>query len=190
MASGNGAGTAIALAEVNPSRAVMSYLSSLARHLVLGAVLCLALPVGLRAQDSTVATAAPDGRASVPSWSKRAVTPSFSVAPRGMLMRRGPRGMRMNTNSSMLWLSANVHDLLPDRVAPAWPAAVRLSVGRREFASSNAAEYVLGLDVDASRLPGNHPAWVRTKALLHAVRLPGPALVVGPYGTRRFGLYW
>jgi len=118
------------------------------------------------------------------------ITPSFSVAPRALLGARGPRGALVDYAHQTVWLSANVRDLLPTAAAKAWPSPVRLSVGRRAFGGTTPSEYVVGLDLDAARLPGNHPAWVRIKNVLHSVRLPGPALVMSGNGTKTFGLYW
>jgi len=118
------------------------------------------------------------------------ITPSFSVAPRAFLNRRGPRGALVDYANQTVWLSANVHDLLPTRAANAWPLPIRLSVGRRAFGGATPSEYVVGLDLDAERLPGNNPAWVRVKSILRSVRLPGPALVMSGNGTKAFGLYW
>lgn len=118
------------------------------------------------------------------------ITPSFSVAPRAFLTTRGPRGALVDYANQTVWLSANVHDLLPLAAAKAWPSPVRLSVGRRAFGGATPSEYVVGLDLDAERLPGNHPAWVHVKNFLHSVRLPGPAIVMSGNGTKLFGLYW
>ncbi len=118
------------------------------------------------------------------------ITPSFSVAPRALLSTRGPRGALVDYANQTVWLSANVRDLLPTAAAKVWPSPVRLSVGRRAFGGTTPSEYVVGLDLDAARLPGNHPAWVRIKNVLHSVRLPGPALVMSSNGTKTFGVYW
>ncbi len=118
------------------------------------------------------------------------ISPSFSVAPGAFMQKRGPRGALTDYSRQTIWLSANVHDLVPAQAAKAWPSPIRLSVGRRAFGGTAASEYVVGLDVDAARLPGNHPAWVQVKNFLHSVRLPGPALVLSGNGTKSFGLYW
>lgn len=118
------------------------------------------------------------------------LTPSFSTAPRAMFRRKGPRGARMQDSRASVWLSANVHDLLPAKAARAWPAPVRLSVGRRVTDGPVGAEYAVGLDLDAARLPGRHPAWMAVKRVLHTVRLPGPAFVLSPQGNRVRALYW
>lgn len=118
------------------------------------------------------------------------ITPSFSIAPRVMFRRRGARGAMFDYAKQTVWLSTNVHDLLPTGAKPFWPSAIRLSAGRRGMGSGLPAEYMIGLDLDAARLPGSHPVWVHAKTLLHMIRLPGPAIVVGPTGTRGLGLYW
>lgn len=118
------------------------------------------------------------------------ITPTFSVAPQAFLTKRGASGALVDYANQTVWLSANVHDLLPPAAAKAWPAAVRLSLGRRAFGGSTPSEYVVGLDLDAARLPGNNPTWMRVKNMLHSVRLPGPALVMSGNGRKAFGLYW
>lgn len=118
------------------------------------------------------------------------VTPSFSIAPKVIFRRRGARGAMFDYAKQTVWLSTNVHDLLPQRAKPLWPSALRVSVGRRGLGAGLPAEYAVGLDVDASRLPGSHPVWMQAKAVLHMLRLPGPALVVTPSGNRFVGLYW
>ena len=118
------------------------------------------------------------------------ITPSFSMTPRALQTARGPHSALVAYAHQTVWLSANMHDLLPSTAAKVWPSPVRLSVGRRAFGGTTPSEYVVGLDLDAARLPGNHPAWVRVKNFLHSARLPGPALVLSGNGTKSFGLYW
>lgn len=118
------------------------------------------------------------------------ITPSFSIAPKIIFRRRGARGAMFDYAKQTVWLSANVHDVLPRSAKPYWPSALRLSAGRRGLGAGLPAEYVLGLDLDAARLPGTHPAWMQVKNVLHTLRLPGPAIVMGPNGTRALGLYW
>jgi hypothetical protein len=119
-----------------------------------------------------------------------AITPSFSTAPRTMFRRRGPRGAMVDYARQTVWLSTNVHDVLPEQAKPFWPSPLRLSVGRRGLGAGLPAEYVVGLDLDAGRLPGTHPRWMQVKALLHTLRLPGPAIVIGPHGTRAVAMTW
>jgi hypothetical protein len=88
------------------------------------------------------------------------------------------------------WLSASVHDLLPEPAARWWPAALRLSAGYRAAIDESPAELVVGFDLDARRLPGDHPAWRRLKSVLGHTRLPGPAIIVGAGGSRVAALVW
>jgi uncharacterized protein YfiM (DUF2279 family) len=120
----------------------------------------------------------------------RHVTPTFSIAPAALSSKAGPTAALTDYKNQTFYLSANVHELLPSSVSRAWPAAMRLSMGRRAYGGGIASEYVLGLDLDAAQLPGSNPTWMRIKQVMHNVRLPGPALVMGPHGTRTVGLYW
>ena len=120
----------------------------------------------------------------------RHVTPTFSVAPSAFRTSSGPMGALTNYAHQTFWLSANMHDIAPKSVSRAWPSALRLSAGRRAYGGGTPSDYVLGLDLDAARLPGSHPVWMRVKQVMHNVRLPGPALVVNASGTRAVGLYW
>lgn len=118
------------------------------------------------------------------------ITPTFSVAPAAFTGNGGMRGALTNYAHQTLWLSANVKDMLPTSAAKVWPSALRVSAGRRAFGHNKSSEYVLGLDIDAERLPGSNPTWMRVKRAMHNVRLPGPAIVVGSNGARSMGLYW
>ena len=119
----------------------------------------------------------------------RHVTPSISVAP-GALSNSGARRAAFDYAHQTMWLSANVHEMLPSSVSKAWPAAVRLSAGRRAQSGGVANEFIVGLDLDAAALPGNNAHWVKVKRALHNVRLPGPAIVMSGNGTKAVGLYW
>ena len=70
------------------------------------------------------------------------------------------------------------------------PSPVAGCEGRGGLGTGFPARYVVGLNLDAARLPGSHPVWMQVKAVLHTLRLPGPAIVMGPAGTRAVGLYW
>ncbi|GAB1344379.1 hypothetical protein [Gemmatimonas sp.] len=148
-----------------------------------------ALGPGAGLHATTVESVLPENRSSGTSILGK-VTPSFSVAPRAAFRRRGPRGAMIDYAKQTVWLSTNVHDVLPLSAKPYWPSPVRLSVGRRGLGAGLPAEYVVGLDLDAAKLPGSHPLWMQVKGVLHTLRLPGPALVMGPSGTRALGLYW
>ena len=120
----------------------------------------------------------------------RNVTPTISLAPRAFRSMQAARGAATDYANQTVWLSTNVRGVLPASAARVWPAAARLSVGRRATGGTNPSEYVIGLDLDANALPGSHPAWMRVKRALHNVRLPGPAIVMTSTGTRTVGLYW
>ncbi|MBP6772074.1 MAG: hypothetical protein KA154_03685 [Gemmatimonadaceae bacterium] len=120
----------------------------------------------------------------------RHLTPTYSVAPQAFTGDNGVRGAMTNYTHQTLWLSANVHNMLPTTAAKVWPAAMRLSIGRRAAGNGSPTDYVVGLDLDAQQLPGSHPAWMKIKQVMHNVRLPGPALIVNSRGTRSVGLYW
>lgn len=120
----------------------------------------------------------------------RHVTPTFSVSPRAVRSLSGARGVMTDYGNQTAWLSANVHELLPASAARVWPAAMRLSMGRRTAGVATGSQYIVGIDLDARYLPGTNPTWMRVKSALHHVRLPGPAIVMGSNGTKAFGLYW
>jgi hypothetical protein len=120
----------------------------------------------------------------------RHITPTFSVSPRALRSLSSARGAMTDYANQTAWLSANVHELLPSKVAGIWPSAMRLSVGRRTAGGATGSQYIVGLDLDAERLPGTNPTWMRLKSALHHARLPGPAIVMGSGGTKAFGLYW
>ena len=89
------------------------------------------------------------------------------------------------------WISFNPDDVLaPDR-ARWWPGLLRLSVGRsitdwvnaETLRTQRAANLlVLSIDVDPTRLPGDHPVWKTIKHQLSYYRFPAPAIVIGPGG--------
>jgi hypothetical protein len=95
------------------------------------------------------------------------------------------------------WLSLDVDAALPPAARRYWPGIVRCSVGhsitdwilpREPGAPEGTPQQVvvakrrllLSLDLDAEKLPGNHPAWVFVKRQLGFIRLPAPALQVTP----------
>lgn len=87
------------------------------------------------------------------------------------------------------WVSAEVDPFLPPDARRYWPDAVRFSVGHsitdwidpQTGASFRAKRKILlSLDLDASKLPGNHPAWRKVKNTLSYIRLPAPALQLTP----------
>ncbi len=87
------------------------------------------------------------------------------------------------------WFSADVDALLPAGARAYWPDLVRLSAGRSitnwvdpttgQFQTARPV-FVLTLDVDPEKLPGNHPLWRTVKKGLSYYHFPAPALVLTP----------
>lgn len=87
------------------------------------------------------------------------------------------------------WMSAEVDPFLPPEARKYWPDAVRFSVGHSitdwidpvTGQSKRARRKVLlSLDLDASKLPGDHPLWRTVKNTISYIRLPAPALQITP----------
>jgi uncharacterized protein YfiM (DUF2279 family) len=102
------------------------------------------------------------------------------------------------------WFSTDVDALLPERAQRYWPGIVRFSVGHSitDWVLPRPAgvepptpqqvvraqrRILLSLDLDAGKLPGNHPAWRFIKRQLSYIRLPAPALEIAP---RFDGIGW
>jgi hypothetical protein len=118
------------------------------------------------------------------------IRPTFSKSPGALFQQGGARAAMVDYAQQTAWLSASMHDLLPKQAARYWPAPIRLSVGRRALGNGEPSEYAVGFDLDAARLPGTHPTWMRAKRALHYLRLPGPALVMTPTGAKMAVMYW
>ena len=87
------------------------------------------------------------------------------------------------------WMSAEIDPFLPADARRYWPDALRFSVGHSitdwidpVTGQSKRAQrkILLSLDLDASKLPGNHPLWRSVKNTLSYIRLPAPALQITP----------
>lgn len=95
------------------------------------------------------------------------------------------------------WFSLDVESALPESARPYWPGILRFSVGhsitdwmlpRPPGATAETPQQVvraqrkilLSLDLEAERLPGNHPVWVFVKRQLGFIRFPAPALQITP----------
>lgn len=87
------------------------------------------------------------------------------------------------------WVSAEVDPFLPPEARKYWPDAVRFSIGHSitdwidpVTGQSKRAQrkILLSLDLDASKLPGEHPLWRGVKNTLSYIRLPAPALQITP----------
>lgn len=95
------------------------------------------------------------------------------------------------------WFSLDVDAALPVAAKPYWPGIIRFSVGhsitdwilpRPPGAAEGVGQetvrarrkILLSLDIEAEKLPGNHPAWVFVKRQLGFIRFPAPALQITP----------
>ena len=95
------------------------------------------------------------------------------------------------------WFSLDVDAALPEAAKPWWPGIIRFSVGhsitdwilpRPPGAPDGVGQetvrarrkILLSLDIEAEKLPGNHPAWVFVKRQLGFIRFPAPALQITP----------
>jgi len=90
-------------------------------------------------------------------------------------------------SAQTIGLSVEPGAVLPS-AARWWPDLVRVSAGTS--LGRQGRLFVVGRDLDAARLPGEHPTWKAVKQAPHHARLPGPALTLGPDGRRLVGLYW
>ena len=122
------------------------------------------------------------------------VKPTFSYWP-----TRAYRNFRDDPSSELrptvdysgqtYWFSADVDAMLPEAAAAWWPGLLRLSVGHTitDWVDPVTGDgrragrrILLSLDVDATKLPGRHPVWMRVKEELGYIRVPAPALEVYP----------
>lgn len=87
------------------------------------------------------------------------------------------------------WMSTEVDPFLPPEARRYWPDALRFSIGHSitdwidpVTGQSKRAQrkVLLSLDLDASKLPGEHPLWRSVKNTLSYIRLPAPALQITP----------
>ena len=94
------------------------------------------------------------------------------------------------------WLSFDVDSMLPDAAARWWPGFVRASVGHSitDYVDPNTGrglwakrEFVLTLDLDPEKLPGQNHIWRQVKHELSYYHFPAPALVLTP---RAKGVRW
>src|SRR5688500_3024088 len=87
------------------------------------------------------------------------------------------------------WVSSEIDPFLPADMRRYWPDAIRFSIGHSitdwidpATGQSKRAQrkILLSLDLDASKLPGDHPLWRGVKNTLSYIRLPAPALQITP----------
>ena len=126
------------------------------------------------------------------------VKPTFSYSPSAAYRNRGnfPAGAAgvelrpsLDYSGQTYWMSADLDALLPERVKPLWPALVRLSLGHSitDYVDERSGAFfkarhrlLVSVDLDAEKLPGNHPAWKFVKRQLSYYHFPAPALQIAP----------
>ena len=124
----------------------------------------------------------------------RNVKPTISYS-RTLAARRFGRAqgsaLRPTTDYSgqTYWLSFDVDAMRPDAAARWWPGFVRASVGHSitDYVDPNTGrglwarrEFVLSLDVDPEKLPGQNPLWRQLKHELSYYHFPAPAVRLTP----------
>lgn len=124
----------------------------------------------------------------------RHVKPTMSYWPTEAYRRRESHAnselrATVDYSGQTYWFSADVDAMLPDRAARWWPGLLRLSVGHgitdwvdpvTGQTQRAGRRILLSIDVDAEKLPGRHPVWVRVKRELGYIRFPAPALQIYP----------
>lgn len=139
-------------------------------------------------------------------------TPKFCYYPSpwfGQIHRRPSEIFVDDYSSHTLWLSINVHNLLPDNLKKYWFPWMQLSVGyaARNLTLPDLAEkgktydyvsntvygdpkYLLSLDVDLVKLlPDGCAFWNWIRQGLNYIKLPTPTLEFSKSGTRFYLLY-
>lgn len=122
----------------------------------------------------------------------RAFKPTLSYT-RTDALKRAPDGSELRPtvdySGQTYWISADMDALLGDDAARWWPGLLRLSLGhtisdwvdpatqRTQWAHRR---ILLSLDIDASKLPGDHPLWNRVKQELSYWHFPAPAIQLYP----------
>jgi uncharacterized protein YfiM (DUF2279 family) len=121
----------------------------------------------------------------------RAVMPTFSYSPtqavRNVRDGRIPGDLRATVDYSgqTYWLSVDVDTLLPKGAKRYWPGLLRFSLGHSitDWVDPNTGNFVLAqrrfllsLDLDPLKLPGNAAWWVTVKKGLRHYHFPSPAI--------------
>lgn len=116
---------------------------------------------------------------------------------------RHPTAVVDDYNSSTFWLSANVHNLLPENLKSYWPSWLNLALGYgvRDISYDDPTlgadfqmpkrRFIIGLDYDFVRLMPDGPNfwnWVRQGMNWFKI-IPAPAISFGDEGTRFYLLY-
>ena len=125
----------------------------------------------------------------------RLMKPTFSYS-RTAALKQAPADAELRPtidySGQTYWLSFDVDSMLPPRARRYWPGLVRLSVGHSitdwidpatQQELRGRRKLLLSLDLDPSKLPGDHPAWRAVKSQLSYYRFPAPALQLAPRGA-------
>jgi uncharacterized protein YfiM (DUF2279 family) len=127
----------------------------------------------------------------------RHVTPTFQYWPSQAMMRviEGKANNpflhpTIDYGGQTYWLSFDVDSLAPKSVAKWWPGILRVSAGMgitdwidpagAVFRIRAQQRVLLSLDLDLSKLPGSHPAWMAVKRQLKYVHIFGPTIQLTP----------
>ncbi len=133
----------------------------------------------------------------------RAVMPTFSYSGTQALknVRAGtiPGDLRPTVDYSgqTYWLSVDVDTLLPRAAKRVWPGILRLSLGHSitdwvdpatgDFIRAQ-RRFLVSLDIDPLKLPGQAPWWVTVKKGLRHYHFPSPAIEFRSGGVK--GVAW
>lgn len=139
---------------------------------------------------NTAGTALAVAQAKFPAL--RAFKPTISYSTTDAL-KRAPEGSELRPtvdySGQTYWISADVDALLGEDAARLWPGLLRLSLGHTitdwvdpatQRTQSAHRRILLSLDIDPSKLPGDHPLWNRVKEELSYWHFPAPAIQLYP----------
>jgi hypothetical protein len=91
-----------------------------------------------------------------------------------------------------MWVSANVHNLLPEEARPYWPAWLNLAFGyavRDVDLPTNDPKFIVSLDYDFEKiLPDGGPVWNWFRQYLNIFKFPAPAVEFSATRSPRYYL--
>lgn len=125
-----------------------------------------------------------------PVWSYR---PTQAYRNRNLPGHNGQPRATTDYAGQSYWFSIDVHGMFPDRAKPAWPSFIRLSPGYSITdyvdpitggALRARRRFLVSLDLDPEKLPGDGRIWRAVKHELAFLRIPGPTVQLTP--TRKF----
>jgi hypothetical protein len=74
------------------------------------------------------------------------------------------------------WLSARVHELLPQSIKPAWPVWLQLAAGYSTAGNVTRREFMVGFDYNLEAIPIEGRDINLVKRLLNLLHLPAPGV--------------